>query len=280
MHSQNLLAKIYNRVQPKQRSCLYYWAPTRGANFGDDLSWHITQRLIEYLGGDASQLRACEANRRYEQRVFALGSILHFCKKGDVVWGSGVNGKVPVSRYNFAGVEFRAVRGPLTRRMVTKNYGTCPAVYGDPGLLVPTLFPELVSLQPDRPRFSVSLVPNLNDQVLLNDDEQVECHVISPQEDWKTVLQDIAASDFVVSSSLHGIILADVLGIPCRPLLSLFESPLKYQDYLLSTNRSDVRFATSLDEALKLGAIAKPEIDLSSLIGPLFDAFPIEIFSP
>lgn len=273
-NGQGRLARIGKRLRPSRKSCLYYWSPPQGANFGDELSWHVVLGMIEHLGGDSSVLQACESGRRYTRRVFAIGSILHFCRAGDVVWGSGINGKVAADRYHFDGVEFCAVRGPLTRNVVQQNGGSCSEVFGDPGLLVPRLFPELLPAPGSRPEFEVSVIPNLNDERVFERDPGVDCHMISPLQDWRSVAGQIAASRFVVSSSLHGIILADALGIPCRPLISLFEAPFKYQDYFLSTQRSGVRLATSLADALTLGPIGEAQIDLDALMA----AFPLETF--
>ena len=144
-------------------------------------------------------------------------------------------------------------------------------------MLVVDLFPE-IKQRKERPiEFSVSLIPNINDITILECSNQKvrDLHIISPTKSWREVAMEIQASDFVVSSSLHGIILADVFGVKCRPLLSLFESAFKFDDYLLSTQREGVRFARTVMEALELGAIEKPKLNLD----PLFNAFPLDIFA-
>lgn len=270
-----MLSRLRRHIQKPQSECLYYWGPAQGRNFGDELSWHVVQRAMQRVGVDSARLERCEPQRRCRKRMLAVGSILHFARPGDIVWGSGINGKVPADRYAFSELDFRAVRGPLTRRLVIENGGDCPEVFGDPGLLVPLLFPELAHDDVDEKRYEVSFVPNLNDQALLDGREPEGYRVISPQNDWQQVYRDIANSAFVVSSSLHGIVFADALGVPCRPLLSMFEAPFKYEDYLLASNRPGVRFARSVSEAMDLGPMPEPQIDLE----PLLQAFPDDLFA-
>jgi pyruvyltransferase len=45
-----------------------------------------------------------------------------------------------------------------------------------------------------------------------------EKNVVFPNVDWRRIIQIIIESKFVISSSLHGIIIAEVFGIPARLL--------------------------------------------------------------
>ena len=53
------------------------------------------------------------------RRLLAVGSILHLARDNDVVWGSGVHGKIVVRRHQFKQLDAREVRGPLTRWKAT-----------------------------------------------------------------------------------------------------------------------------------------------------------------
>jgi pyruvyltransferase len=261
------------RALPVSKPCLYYWRPRQGTNFGDELSLHVVTRLLHNAGLPAP--RRCRKPGCPAQRLFAIGSILHDCRRGDAVWGSGINGKISIERYAFAGVDFRAVRGPLTMDMVRKLGGRCPPVFGDPGLLVSHLFPE--TRREAATDGKVALMPNLNDGLLYDSTicNGLEVEIISPNQEWRTVAASIQAASFVVSSSLHGIVLSDAYGIPCRPLRSLFEAAFKYEDYFLATGRGGLRFAHSVSQAMDLGPVPAPQIDLE----PLLRAFPLDLFS-
>jgi pyruvyltransferase len=88
-------------------------------------------------------------------------------------------------------------------------------------------------------------------------------------------LQRIAASRFVVGSSLHGIVIAESLGIPARVIASAAEHPFKYEDYYLGTGRHDVEAAGSVREAVAMGGRDLPEFDAGSLIA----AFPADLWA-
>ena len=266
---------------PGRGPCLYHWRPRQGKNFGDELSFHFVLRLVQRALGPAFSLPRCAGLACRRRRLLAVGSILHESRPGDVVWGSGINGKVGSRGYDFSGIDFRAVRGPLTRELVVRNGGACPAVYGDPALLLPRLFPELVDEAQDadagpgtgRPVY----LPNLNDAALTDrrDIQALGFDLVEPTSPWTDVARAIRSAPLVVGSSLHGIVLADALGRACRPTLSLFEAPLKFEDYFLSTGRDHVNYPRTLREALDLGPLPEPVIDLDSLL----EAFPLDIFS-
>lgn len=272
------LRTVKARLLRKPCPCLHYFRPAAGQNFGDELSLHITQAMLDRSGTDPTRLTRCDDPCSYRTRLLAVGSILHLSRPGDIVWGSGINGKVSVSGYAFDRVDFRAVRGPLTRDFVTAHGGRCPPVYGDPALLLPRLYPAIAEAAAEPKQYPLSYLPNLNDSASAgptdpsHDGQPV--HTLSPRDPWRQVAEQIARSSFIAASSLHGIILADALGIPCRPILSLFEAPFKYRDYLLSTGRSNQPFAADLAEAVALGPLPPPEIDLK----PLIAAFPAELF--
>ena len=76
-----------------------------------------------------------------------------------------------------------------------------------------------------------------------------------------------------ISSSLHGIVVAEAYGIPARYLrVTENEYIIKYQDYYLGTNRTHFQFAASVEEALLLGGEEPGSCDLEKL----YDAFPFE----
>ena len=139
---------------------LIYWRSPLGVNFGDYLSSVIVTKMAADRGFFLDEARPKPA------RLLAMGSILHMARDGDVLWGSGVNGKISAAGHSFRQLDVRAVRGPLTRDYLVKRGIEVPAVYGDPGLLVadllPTRFPPAGN--PDLP---VVYVPYLHDRALM-----------------------------------------------------------------------------------------------------------------
>ncbi|KQQ95819.1 hypothetical protein ASF62_04880, partial [Leifsonia sp. Leaf325] len=246
------------------------WNPTRpvseeeGAesrpvsNFGDLLGPLVVRRIVSSLTG--------RRHPDHSRHLLSIGSTMHFASPRDVVWGTGINGKllgqsIPLS------LDVRAVRGPYTRAVLTGRGIRTPEVYGDPALLIPLLWPEVV--QQVHAERELLVIPNLNEL------ERFPAEVSrSPIGDPWEVIADIATSAFVTGSSLHALVLADALGVPSRPVLSEAEDPLKYLDYYAGTGRRGVRFAESVDEALAMGPVDPPEFDADALLA----AFPEDLW--
>lgn len=88
-------------------------------------------------------------------------------------------------------------------------------------------------------------------------------HVVSTlTNDWKKFIDKIVEAKLVISSSLHGIILAEAYGVPCI-MLNDTETPdlFKYEDYYLSTGRKMV-MAKNIDEALKMKNVEVPNLEI------------------
>lgn len=242
---------------------LFHWKPSNGQlNFGDQLSEVIVTKLLADHG-----LFLGEGTRR-AARLFAVGSILHFARDGDVVWGSGINGKIPASQPGFPNLDVRAVRGPMTRAVLLQAGLSVPEVYGDPALLLPVLLPGRFARRSTRAHV---FVPNLHDLSLTGDKD----NVVSPLSPWNQCVSEILSAELVLASSLHGLVIAEAYGIPARYVrLSETESLFKYQDYVQGTGRPDLEFAKSIAEGLEMGGMAPPQFDPN----PLLSAFPLDLW--
>lgn len=230
-------------------------------NFGDLLGPRIVERIVADRG-DAG--RSAPAGR-----VLTVGSVLHMAQDGDIIWGSGKNGKVVEEEHKARTLDVRAVRGPLTARWLSDRGFDVPEVYGDPALLLPTLYPELTTLSTEKTRAQV-LVPNLHDAAAWSHHPDM----VSPIGPWRDVVEAIISSETVVASSLHGVIVAEAFGIPVAHVVSRTEPLFKFRDYYEGTGRSMPKLALTLDEALQ----SPPERDSHVLDGwsaqALLDAFP------
>jgi pyruvyltransferase len=234
-------------------------------NFGDVLGPVIVERILAKRVGEPRRMR--------RRNLLAVGSILHFARNNDVVWGTGRNGKISDHWHRFRNLDVRAVRGPLTAEFLQSKDIEVPTVYGDPALLVPLLFPELKGRPKTR---AVSVVPNLHDIAIVPD--KLQQLVVLPTASWRECLFAIAESAYVVSSSLHGIVIADALGIPSRLVRSPGEvNSYKYDDYFLGTGRSPEEAASSFSVALNEGPVSA---DLYDSWSPerLLAAFPSDLW--
>jgi pyruvyltransferase len=216
----------------------YYQRRDGGINFGDGLSPLIFEAVsgrpvvrarmpfAAYVGL-GSLLR--RVTREAYQRVL-LGGM-----RPIKVWGSGFIEDGP-RRSRFM-LDVLAVRGPLSRDRLGLPADT---VLGDPGLLVPRLLP---SLPPKQHRWGI--VPHYVDEhapALARLLAATPGAVLIPMTiDPLESLRRIAACDFIASSSLHGLIAADALGIPNWRLRfgdGITGGDYKFTDYALGVGRA------------------------------------------
>src|SRR5690606_10219205 len=148
------------------------------------------------------------------EKLLALGSILHFANSGDMVWGTGVNGKIANEHFRFDKLDIRMVRGPLTGEfLVNRGLWVPEDVYGDPALLLPYLFPKL---KPIPVIGRVTVLPNFNELSTVKPIVPQGYNLISPLGYWKHVVNEILHSELVLTSSLHGLIISEAFGVPVR----------------------------------------------------------------
>ena len=142
----------------------------RGQNFGDYLSCII-------VAGTARKLGLKRSNMSAGQKLLAIGSVLHFAQNGDIVWGTGMNGKIPPERHAFFSLDVRMVRGPMTRDFLVQKGMVVAEVFGDPALLLPLLFPEFTR----KPKLNkIIVLPNLNEYQLIKKRVPGTMQLVSP----------------------------------------------------------------------------------------------------
>lgn len=102
------------------------------------------------------------------------------------------------------------------------RYSGQAPVYGDPALLLPLMYKPKVKKTKE-----VGYIPHLWDQKNYTD-------YIDVNLPWKKFVREILACDRVVSSSLHGVIIADAYGIPVlwKEYRKIPGAKIKYEDYL------------------------------------------------
>jgi pyruvyltransferase len=179
----------------------YWWM---GNNFGD----LITPYLIWKMTGKQAVWTE-RANVEEGTLFMAAGSVLGENLENVVVWGTGaIHAGAVIGKAK----EFRAIRGPLTREIITKAGWECPEIYGDPGILLPYYHHPSVKKTHD-----VGLVPHYADLAdvveAYGNDQRVK--IIRVTEPVETVISEILACRTILSSSLHGIVVAETYGIPC-----------------------------------------------------------------
>lgn len=150
------------------------------------------------------------------------------------IWGMGFIRQDSEDLPPRSGVEYLLVRGELSRRRLEKSLGRAMDIpTGDAGLLAPRLLDA-----PVEKRHRLGVIPHYREQedgrirrlASLSEDSTV-IDLMAPPLD---VVRQIASCELILSSSLHGLIVADAFGIP-NVYVRASDSPLgdgfKYDDY-------------------------------------------------
>jgi len=157
-------------------------------NFGDELG----ALILTKLGYKVRRVALSKAD------VVIIGTILDIAEtenKNVTVLGAG-SGYTHDSEHNFYTL---AVRGQLTQNNLKSN-----AVLGDIGLLASRIWTK------EPARYNIGVVRHYVDK----DDYPFADIVIDATELPETVIKKISSCRVILSSSLHGLIIADSYGIP------------------------------------------------------------------
>lgn len=179
---------------------IFYWKAKK--NFGDLLASLLIKKFTN-LSSEWAEPEQAE--------LVVVGSILHLLPEN---WNGVIAGCGKLhekDRIKFPAARILALRGPLTAKGVKGNF-----VLGDPGLLAD----ELVVNQ--EKEYNLGIVPHWTDKKLEHDPrfKKFNPKIIRVSDDPLKVIKEIGQCKKIVSSSLHGIVLADAFGIPRRVEIS------------------------------------------------------------
>mgnify|MGYP004507497087 FL=1 len=241
-------------VSKDNKILLSYSSDEEYGNFGDLLSrW-----IVEKLSGKEV------VKYKYElvmPHFCAIGSILsrnEICSSV-VVWGSGFISpqnkwkiRLTAIRQFFRGryghAKILAVRGKKTRNILINAGFECPEVYGDPALLMPTLYTP----KKGESKYRVGIICHYVHEELpgfLNNklDGVKKIHIYRSYDKITDFIDEVCSCDVIISSSLHGLIIANAYGIPAVRMIvkgysvhpnksKEYRQDFKYEDYLSGFN--------------------------------------------
>ena len=178
------------------------------------------------------------------KRILGAGSIINHGGSDTVVWGTGALPSYIDYSVPLVFDRILSVRGPLTAHLLSMAGVPEPTVYGDPGLMLSRVF-EVHSPK----KYRVGLVPHSSDADSavfqgLRDSIQGSTVIEVRHRDVERFIREISSCDYIISSSLHGIIISDSYGIPnvgIRVGSNVISDYFKFEDYLLSVGRDPVR---------------------------------------
>jgi pyruvyltransferase len=211
------VAKLRDTITkvPSVKCVNLWWSKSpKPGNFGDCLS----PLILNALG-----YRIKPVNIYSPEKFIAIGSTAKYIQKRDTVWGTGIMNSADIPEKN---ARYLAVRGPLTGDKVQ-----C-AVYGDPGLLCSYLWPRGAQ---DTSMNKIALVPHYVDYQAASEIGMDKINVLNSNP--LDVISALIKYQGVISSSLHGIIVAHSYGIPAgwwQPSNKLDGDGSKFYDYALS----------------------------------------------
>ena len=205
---------------------------------------------------------------------------------GTQVWGAGLMRTLEpavIERLaGLRGVGVHAVRGTLTAAELRLQLGwPIPEVYGDPALLLPR-FLQVPDGQPSQGK--VAMVPHLDHLGLFPDAEDAGVHSVDARQGMERVVREIAGARACISSSLHGIIVAQAYGVPWIWVrisdAVIAGDTFKFRDFFTTLEESaaarvDVTAAQAgtLDPVRLARRASLPRLRIS--LDALLDAFPL-----
>lgn len=241
----------------KSVNLFWYKIPDGSSNFGDELNFFLVKELsgknvkhipypYKWYKVILFYLRNLIKKNGYisfkgminslfaKQVLFVIGSVLHiYDRNGVIVWGAGIikeNSKV----HN---ADFKAVRGLETvRRLKDLGYNP-PKVLGDPALLLPLI------IKPIQKKHKIGIVPNYKHFDELNQHLNLppEFVLIDLKDEVYTVTNEMTSCEYILATSLHGLIVAHAYNIPALWVdlnlkNKLAGDDIKFKDYFSSVN--------------------------------------------
>ena len=259
-----------------------YWS-SGVLNFGDWAGPHIVHALT---GRQIVQNNRPGVNQRV---LYSVGSILGWFKRNNVdVWGSGLMRPFTkdelASRRSLTGIKIHAVRGKNTKSEIEKSLDwEVPAVFGDPALLLPEIYPVVADSKSSQA--SIAFVPHNTHRSRVGGLPDT-VKMVDVRLDVRDVVESIASSRAVVSTSLHGIIVAQAYNVPWVWLdvtdHQLGGNDFKFEDFFSTLDRNLVsRRSITLSQLpnLDLEAVASEATlpKLSIDLNLLRDALPVKV---
>jgi hypothetical protein len=206
-----------------------------------------------------------EGGRDHTRSCFLTqGGTIGYAVDGDHVWGAGAMssdlGKIPTS------VFVSSVRGPDTEAAVRKTVRTSSRLpHGDPAFLLPYLYRDNQVKEASGKGFESNsqfcYIPNeADDEQLVSGKLPSGVSLISTKLPSRQAMESLQRCDFVASSSLNGIILADSLGIPTKWLQISNRDKYTFElaDYFSSTQRKVGKITHDFDKIADRNGYTEP----------------------
>jgi len=209
---------------------------TRIPNVGD----RVAPLVLEAISGRPAR-RVSDLRRPH---ILSVGSLMAWATPASQIWGTGViDPEGGTGRARKGNVH--ALRGPLSHRALGRaGIALAEVPFGDPGFLAPAL---LGIERPGAPTHRVGLVCHYLDRdhpilrQMMQEPDVLDLDVRGPPEPF---LARMASCAVVVSTSLHGLVFAEALGLPnlwVKAGDKLIGGEFKFADWFATTARPQAR---------------------------------------
>lgn len=243
-------------------------------NMGDKLNKVIIEKIFGYkvlrrsfLTGKISGIGSGLGNYTYEDSKLKniAKFIFGYISPTVYIWGTGfIRYKEKDGKLCKRNTKFCAVRGELSKKRIEKIVGKRLDIpTGDAGILSSYLLDEKVEK-----KYNVGIIAHYKEQdspvfkkllKRFNNSTFIDVH-----EEPITVTKKIAECKYIISSSLHGLIIADSLRVPNIHIVvteNLLGDGFKFDDYYsgynlkhfyIDMNKDDVKTLKLIDENYKI----------------------------
>lgn len=212
---------------------------TNHNNWGDQLNRYLIEKI--------TNKKVVKNNLKFKKHILAIGSVLSSASEKSVVWGSGfISNNSPLRTKN---IDIRAVRGILTQNRLVEEFSIeRPTVLGDPAVLLPLFYEASQINKKNR----IGIIPHYKDKNLPIVKRLIEkgCILVDIQDDIEPFIDRLNECEYILSSSLHGLIAADSYNIPNKWVSfsnMVLGGQFKFLDYY-STTTNDSPSALILNE--------------------------------
>ena len=248
----------------KDRVNLDYWLESD--NLGDTLTPVIVNHLLSKKNIDPDK------KVRGIKHLFAVGSVITAGIQDGTVWGSGILNARLGYRLKGRKLDIRSVRGPFTRTYLADYGFEAPAVYGDPAIFMPEIYTPPIKVEK---KYKYGVVMHKDQLIPVADrDDLIVIDICTA--DYKDFVCKLLSCEKIISSSLHGIILAESYGVPAV-LLKPKVDFLKYDDWYYSTKRYEYPVARTIEEGMVTEPLPLPT-NLDELRRGQENAFPYDLY--
>lgn len=243
-----------------------YWYNHPGGNFGDEVSPYLVKKISgkepiccspSFWGALHDLYHSIFTRKSFKEAVLrflflfmqddiilGVGSMLEFSNIRTVTWGTGFGHNDSIIKKG----RFLAVRGLESARKLSELNLKVPNVLGDPALLLPLYYKPSVEK-----KFQIGIIPHISEFDFFYNNWSDKYKIINLNtRDVESVINQINECSYVLSTSLHGIIVSHTYRVPCLWIENriLEKDGFKFKDYFSSVGIEFYRGFGNISELL------------------------------